>query len=180
MLKKIFHVFIYCTEQINAKLHEVGGMRSRPFLSVFPSRCAPQALGGPQGGLQNSPTRRGSRWPPAAALPDHTAQTGQGPPPPCICPAAVGRGGCGAEIILCYPEASGGKQVPPTACSGGGPARGGPQATSAHWSSSRLGALSGRKLDFHAHSRNCSISTKRLEPQKTKAKLELAQPEGRP
>lgn len=53
-----------------------------------------------------------------------------------------------------------------------------PQATSAQGSSLRLRDLSGRKLVLWSITKNCSISIKRLEPQKTRARLELTQPEG--
>lgn len=48
----------------------------------------------------------------------------------------------------------------------------------AHWSSSRLRDLSGRKLGFVVHYKELLHQYQRLEPQKTRAKLELTQPEG--
>ena len=53
----------------------------------------------------------------------------------------------------------------------------GPQAASAQWSSSRLRALSGRKLGFLGHYKELLHQYQKAGATKNKVKLELAQPE---
>lgn len=54
-----------------------------------------------------------------------------------------------------------------------------PQATCAHWSSARLRNLSGRKPGFVVHHKELLHQYQKAgATQKTRAKLELTQPEG--